>query len=493
VNAVAPLVSRALDRLAPHRAALGGLAVILAGGAFAVALALGSSPDAALGLYVAAGLCVLGLVYLAIVSPGIPLLVLFAQVIAFPALPVTATRGANPEDVLLPLMLVVTWVFTRDRPAVGPHGDEVERRRKSLLLWVGVYYAMALLSLALILRHGPLANAGSSFLQLLRSFQGALFFYLVSRHVQTRRDMHRVRDAVVACVFIVLGLNLLAIALGGGQRAGSAIIFGAAPAGAAIGGSSSRLPLVMTSPNELGAACVLAWAILIGIRPGKRMFVLGLAASFVLLLMSQSRSGLVAWITLVLLLGARRGRRKLLLLPLIAVALVPLLPETLRNRLVRTIVLERGSFEAFSSLVRVYSWEIAWKVFLAHPVTGVGYLGFRYVSDLYNSLGVILPTAEEFFLETATGLGFMGPIVVVGIGIAIARLGRLARRLGEPGSLARDMGAVTPAFLVSIVVGNLTGDNLVGLLGVSQLALFAGLLVQAARIPECQRADGTAM
>jgi hypothetical protein len=492
MNAVAPIVSRAMNRLAPHGAARGGLALVLAGGLFAVALGLSTSPDAAIGLYLAAGLCVLGLVYVAIAAPAVPLLILFAQAIAFPALPVTETRGANPEDVLLPLMLVVTWMFTRDRAAEGPRADDVERRRRSLLRWVGAYYALAVLSLVLLADHGPLENAVNSFLQLLRSFQGALFFYLVSRHVQGRRDMYRVRNAVVACVFIVLGLNLLAMALGGGQRAGSAIVLGAPSASAVLGGSSGRLPLVMTSPNELGAACVLAWAILIGVRPHRGLFVLGLAASFVLLLMSQSRSGLLSWITLVLLLGLRRGRRKLLLLPLVAVALLPVLPEVLRNRILRTIVLERGSFEAFSSLVRVYSWEISWKVFLAHPVTGVGYLGFRYVSDLYNSLGVMLPTSEQFFLETASGLGFMGPILVLGIGVALARLGRLTRRLGEPGSLARDLGAVTPPFLASVVVGNLTGDNLVGLLGVSQVALFAGLLAQAARIPECQRAAGTA-
>jgi hypothetical protein len=465
--------------------------LVLAGGVFAVSLAVGTVPEGFPGLLLAGGLCALGLLYVSIVAPRVPLAILFAEVVAFPVLPILQNRGLNPEDILLPVLVLVTWLFLRDRPAEGPHAALVEARRRAVLRCVAGYYSLALFSLFLLTARGHGADAFDSLIALARSAEGALFFYLVSRHAVDKAGVFRVRNAVLGGIFVVFAINLFAVAAGGVPRAGSSIIFGMPADKTDSSWAIGSLPFVMTNPNELGAACALVWAILIGIRPRRSVFVLGLACTFILLLMSQSRSGMLSWITLVLLLGLRRGHRKLLLLPVFAVALLPLLPGPLRDRIVRTVLLERGSFEAYSSLIRVFSWQTAWKVILAHPLFGVGYLGFRFVSHLYNNLGVRLFTCEEFFLETAVGMGILGPIVAAAIGIAIVRLGALCRKLGEPGSVAHDLGNITPAFVCAVAVGNLTGDNLIGLLGVSQLALFVGVLAQVSRIPECQRARGT--
>jgi O-antigen ligase len=142
----------------------------------------------------------------------------------------------------------------------------------------------------------------------------------------------------------------------------------------------------------------------------------------------------------------------------------------------------------YSSVVRLFGWQTALEVFRHHPLFGVGYLGFRFVAHDYNALGMYFSTVENFFLETAVGMGILGLLVLSLFAIACWRLGRAARRHAEPGSQAHRLGEMTPAFLLSVFVANLTSDNLIGLVNGGQLAIFFALLAQASLLPACRRA-----
>jgi O-antigen ligase len=145
----------------------------------------------------------------------------------------------------------------------------------------------------------------------------------------------------------------------------------------------------------------------------------------------------------------------------------------------RTLVLERGSFEAFSSLVRFYAWQAAWHVFLDHPIFGVGFLGFRLISVHYNTLGLSLFTAESIFLEAATGMGVIGLTALVYVIVRLYQLGRAVSKVAPPGTMGAGMAQFHAPLITGFVVGNLTGDNWVGLVGLAQTALWCAMLVSA--------------
>ncbi len=430
----------------------------------------------------------LGLLALALTHPRAFFALLLPNTLLFPAIPLVEGRGANPIDLLLPIALVTTWLFAPRAPGGPPADAELAARRRDVVRAGLAYYAVALFSLALLAVRGGVGDALDSLLVLSRSIQAATFFYLVSRHARGRDGVLFVRNILFAAILLAAVVNLPAVAFYGVPRAGSVLIFGAPGARAAAAWSIGGLPVVMTNPNEMASACVLAWALLLGLPPRRGLQALGLVLSFLLLLATQSRSGLLAWVTFVLVYGSRAGRRKLLVLPLLAVAVVPFLPPDFQGRLLRTVLMQEGSFEAYTSIIRLFGWQAAVEIFRAHPLFGVGYLGFRHVAQDYNPLGLYLETAENFFLETAVGMGVLGLLALAGIAVACARLGRAARRRSEPGSLAHSMGTVTPAFLLAVAAGNMTGDNLIGLLNGAQFVIFFALLAATALEPACRRA-----
>lgn len=428
-----------------------------------------------------------GLFVLAMTHPRAFFAFLLSNAILFPAIPVHDGRGLNPIDVLLPIALLTTWLLA-PRRGRGPAQDaELAARRRDFMRAGLGYYGAALLSLALLAASGAAANAADSLLILLRSIQAAMFFYLVSHHARGRSGVLFVRNVLLAGILVAAVINLPAVVFFGVPRAGSVIIFGDPGARAAASWSIGSAPIVLTNPNELASACVLAWALLLGLPPRRSIQVAGLVISFLLLLATQSRSGLLAWATFVFVCGLREGRRKFLLVPLLAVGVVPFLPADFQGRLLRTVLMQEGSFEAYTSIIRFFGWQAAVAIFLEHPIFGVGYLGFRHIAQDYNALGLYLETVENFFLETAVGMGVLGLLALGLIALACWRLGRAARRRSEPGSLAHSMGSVTPAFLLAIAAGNMTGDNLIGLLNGAQFIIFFALLACTALEPSCRR------
>jgi len=467
-------------------------ALVAVGLVVAVASGLAVTGESFHAIVLVAAAFAVGVVVLGIVWPRAVFGALVFNAVIYPAVPVIAGRGANPIDVLLPIALFTTWFFGRPEPARFGLDLELEGRRRAVARAGLFYYAVAVASLVALGVSGNVSGALDSLLILTRSFQAAAYFYLVSRLARGRDGVRFVRNAVLAAFLVAAVVNLPLVAFWGIPRAGSVLVLGPPGPRAAASWVIGQSHVVITNPNEMAAGCLLVWALLIALPLRRPWQGLALAVSFLLLLASASRSGILSWLAFVAVLGLVPGHRKLLLLPLLGLAAFPLLPDDLAGRIVRTAVMQEGSFEAYSSIIRIFCWYAAIAIFLDHPILGAGYLGLRHIGHEYNPLGLYLQTAESFYLETAAGMGVLGLTALAVFGWACWRLGRAAYRHGEPGSPARRMGEVAPPFLLAVAVGNLTGDNLVGLLNGAQLAIFLGVLGRVAVDPDCRRAAAPA-
>jgi hypothetical protein len=416
--------------------------------------------------------------------PAVALQWLAAQTVFFPVIPVSQGRGFNPIDLLLPGALAGAWLWYLDRRADGAGAPAIERARRGIVRSSLAYYALAVFTLVLMAARGRPGDAVDSLLVLSRSVQGALFFFLVSRLVRDRRDLERVRNAVLIGVGVAFALNLFSMVFAEVPRAGAVWALGETNVRSGAAWNAGVGGWTVTNPNELSMGCLFVWALLLAapMRGFANTAALGLTT--VLLFLTLSRAGLASWFVLVIIYGARGGHRSVWILPLLAVIAIPLLPDEYRGRMLRTLTLERGSFEAYSSLIRVFCWNASFATFLANPILGVGYLGFRFVSTDYNVLGLNLLTSESFFLETGSGMGVVGLAVLAWFAFATLRFARVVRRLSDRGSIADRFARVAPAYLAAVALANLTGDLLIGLLCVSQLALFLGLFTQAARMED---------
>ena len=437
---------------------------------FLAALGLGGTD--LMPLLAPAFLALLVIQLLAVRSPRGAFLILIANAVFYPVLPVTTSRGVNPIDALIGPTLLGSWLwFAPKHPRVDVRAP-AERERAGLVRAGLTYYGVAMLSLAVLALRGHPLQAGDSLLILSRSIEGAMYFVLATRLVRTSQDVRSVGYALLAGFLFSVIANALCFVPRWGfdvPRSGAVLILGA------------KGPYV-ANPNEEAAACLLLFVVALAYPLGRWIRALALFAIAALLVTSLSRSGLLAGVVFVAVLGLQKKWRWLWLLPLFVAACFPFLPSEWVLRVTRTLVLERGSFEAYSSLVRFFTWEASFRTFLAHPILGVGYLGYRFVSYAYNPLGAILVTAESMYLETAAGMGVMGLAALAWVGIAGLRMASAIRRTSAPNGIAYRLASMTPAYLAGVAAGNLTGDNLMGMMAVAQLALFYGLLAQAGRV-----------
>jgi O-antigen ligase len=426
-------------------------------------------------------LVLLVLQLLAVRSPQATFYVLIANAVFFPVLPITAKRGVNPIDALIGPALLGSWLWFRARPKRRDTHLPAEVERSRLVAAGLTYYGVALLSLAVLAARGRPLEAGDSLLLLSRSIEGALYFVLATRLIRRPEHVKGVGFALLAG-FLFSAIANAACFVPRAEfdipRAGAVLILGAKR-------------WYVANPNEEAAACLLLYAVALAFPIGKALRALALFAISTLLVTSLSRSGLLAGVVFVAVLGLQKQWRWLWLMPLLVAASFPFLPSEWVLRVTRTLVLERGSFEAYSSLVRVFTWEASLRTFLAHPILGVGYLGYRFFSSNYNSLGAVLVTAESMYLETAAGMGIVGLAALVWIAVAGLRLAKAIRKESAPGTVAARLASITPAYVAGVAAGNITGDNLIGMMAVAQLALFFGLLAQSARV-ERDRATAAA-
>lgn len=414
-----------------------------------------------------AGIVVLGVAFS---RPALALQIVAASSVMLIVWVVGYGYTLNAFDVLLPPLLL-TWLLARERSAVAVVSEEratiltAERKLIHAVLW---YFGIAAASLLLtVFRHG-VADAAESGIVLVRGFQGVMVYALGRWLIRREKDIHRVVAAMLIGGLVFALVSAAAVGSGSVRRAG--MVWYANEPLWSIG-----------SPNEAAIAMLLLWGLLLArqaMRPKLRNLVM-LGVVLVMMVLTQSRSGLLSLFAFTVLCFRMTYWRPILTgVALMAISL-PFVPQWYWERMARTLVLERGSFEAFSSLVRFYGWQAAWQVFLDHPIFGVGFLGFRLISADYNALGLSLLTTESIFLEAATGMGIIGLIALICAIVRLYQLGHAVSRVAPPGTMGAGMAQFHTPLITGFVAGNLTGNNWVGLVCLAQTALWCAMLVSA--------------
>lgn len=461
-----------------RRPALLPAGLTLAGLGLAILIALAAGyPTPELRMLVA-GVTGVSVFVLALRYPFAAFLVLVASTILQIVVAVTDLRGLNAFDLLLLPVLVASvlggaraMAIAEDRHVFGAASALVERGAGRLNRTVVLYFLLAVLSLVPGLLTGRAAQSADSFLLLIRAFQGLAMFPLCVWLLRSDARIELTIRAAIVGVLAFAAANTVALMFWGTRRAGLTWVINA-----------DYIP--MNSPNEAATAMLFVGALVLARQSVRRSGwnLVMLALLFVMLVLTQSRSGLLAWTVMALLSLSRRRLKWVLPGSAVLALAIPMIPRVYLERVTNTVFLEKGTFEAFSSLIRVFGWKAAWQVFLDHPIFGVGYVCFRFISDRYNELKVVLVTAESYYLETATGMGIIGLVALALAIVAMYRMGAAVRRATPKGTLAHSMARYHGPFFTALLVANLTGDNFVGMLGLAQLALWTGILVQAGRL-----------
>jgi hypothetical protein len=361
---------------APRRLNPAALFIALASGAFAIAVgvAAGHPTAATLG----PPILVLGLAgfVMAFVRPFAAFLVVIASTIFLVVYNLPGNRGLNPIDLLLVPLLIASVLGgardqaqAEDRAVTDPRRRELFAATRRLGVSVMVYYGIAWLSVAGALHAGRTNVVIDATFSLMRISQVLLFFPLGLWWFRSEARIHHAMRAVMVTVVILTIVNAFAIAFFDVKRAGLAWYV-------------NETADIIGGPNAIGPT-MLFLGVLLLVRQALMPRVVNLmlfAIALTLLVLSATRSGLLASmvVTAMLLPKARWGWVFVALL-MVGLA-IPLVPEQYWLRLTRTVTLQRGTFEAYTSLIRVYAWK-TWRspCSLPPPLLGVGYLGFRHV------------------------------------------------------------------------------------------------------------------
>jgi len=212
------------------------------------------------------------------------------------------------------------------------------------------------------------------------------------------------------------------------------------------------------------------------------------ALMIALLGLTQSRSGILAWATFGLFTLRWVRPSRVVAGALVIAALLPLMPPSFWIRMLHSVTVAKGSFAAFSFFQRVYGWQAAWGVVRDHPLTGVGYLGFRFVSHNYNALQAVLITVENYYYEILVSMGLVGLAVLAVVIVRLFQVGRAVARTAPRGTLAYQMARFHAPLMLSLLVANMTGDNFMGVLGLAQVAMWTAVLVRSGHDAAAQAA-----
>ncbi len=448
------------------------LALLGAGGALAIGLAFGfPTPDLRIAVLAVMGaLIVTG----ALIWPFPALLVMFASCIVQIVWVVTDNRGANAVDILLlPLLLGGALGSARrsaraeDAALPGPLHEGIRRATRRLVRSTVVYFAIAAVSLVMLAARGHGDWAFQSGLLLLRAIQGICLFAPALWWIRDEGHVRAVLRSVEVGVWLLIGIDLWFIVTSHVPRAGMTWVV-----------NDPEWPI--SSPNEAAVTLLVAVAM---IRFRARSWrdpahLLLLLASLVMLVLTQSRSGLIAWVVYGLFSIRWRWSTALRTVALVAL-IVPLIPASYLGRMVRTLTPGNPSVEAYGSIIRLFTWQTAWKVFLDHPLFGVGYMGFRFVSATYNHMQLVLNTVENYFFEITTDLGLVGLIALGTAIVALFRLEGPVRAAARPGSHCQEMVRRHRPLVLALLAANMTGDNFMGMVGLAQIALWSALLIRS--------------
>jgi O-antigen ligase len=452
---------------------------VIVGFALLVGLALG---DPSPGRWAPIGLLGLGVIfYVAVRWPFASLLVMISSAVLLVVVRVVGLRSVNLIDLLLPPVLITSLLGARRSASAkvetGAGHDHLTLAERGLTRWVIVFYSVATLSLFRLATLAGTDAALDSGLYLIRAFQALLFYPLCMWWLRDSKRIDQAWQAIVIAGIALFAVNIAGVAFWEVKRAGMAFFL-------------NNWDAPLASPNEAGTASLIVAAALI-IRHLRRPHPMNLVFALLMILLlglSQSRSGILAWMTFGLF-TLRWVRPMWIVTGLLTIgAALPLLPQTFWGRMARSIALDRPSFEAYSILVRIYGWRTAWDLVRDHPFIGVGYLGYRFVSHLYNQFGIVLTTVENYYYEVLVSMGVVGLAVLAVVIVKLYQLGSAVGRVAPPGTLAHYMARFHGPLLTALLVANLTADNFMGMAGLAQLAIWTAVLVRSAHVAVASRA-----
>jgi len=175
-------------------------------------------------------------------------------------------------------------------------------------------------------------------------------------------------------------------------------------------GDPNDLALVLLFPLAFALALVLHRCGVID-----RLVGIGGAALIVwAIIATQSRGGLLGVLTVLGVFGLRTIKSKLLLAAIAAVALAGLFAVAGISERQSGGAHEEGIDE--SAMGRLYAWVAAWRMALAHPLTGVGldnfYVNYFFYSPYWDGKN---HAVHSTWFQVLAEAGFLGLIVFIGL------------------------------------------------------------------------------
>lgn len=177
-------------------------------------------------------------------------------------------------------------------------------------------------------------------------------------------------------------------------------------------GMPGRVYSTLENPNNYAEFIVLAFPVSLVFcasltdRRWKCLAFAGLCIPVGALLMTYSRSGWVSFALAALVFVALYNKRLLPLLVVAAFAAIPLLPESIFNR-----ILTIGSTADSSNMYRIYIWQSVLLMIRDYGLTGIG-LGpenFVPIYSYYSSVtATIAPHSHMLYLEVWLEMGVLG-------------------------------------------------------------------------------------
>lgn len=411
---------------------------------------------------------------LAFARPFWAFMLVAASMIVLVVLVLPVQGGLNPVDFLLPpIVFMALFGGGREEVAARTAAETGERHAllheadRRLTRAVCVYYGWAWLSTIQMVVTGRWTDLVTAVYALVRAIEGVLLYPLGKWFLSSERRIRLTMGVLCASALVLLGINILHMLFMNVPRAG-------------ITWYVNQPDWPIASPNEAGAAMAYVVAIVMVLhatRPRWHQWLIA-GGALVMLVLTSSRSGLLAFLTFMAFRLPRFRWSTALIVVLVLAAGLPLVPEEYWERMWKTMTTTRGTWEAYGTLTRLLTWATAVKVFLHHPLIGVGYLGLEGVSSGYNDLRIHVG-AESYFLEMAADLGLVGVIALGFVLVRLFRLGRAVREVSPPGSLGWQMAAVHTPLVVCLLVACLTGSNLIGMIGIGQIALWSAMMVRA--------------
>jgi O-antigen ligase len=242
-----------------------------------------------------------------------------------------------------------------------------------------------------------------------------------------------------------------------------------------VGGNWVRFTGTHEDPNV--GAVFLASALPLGIYAIRRyrhwalrvVFAVATALVAAAVFWTFSR-GAVFQVGFIVLAVLIRDLRRWAIIPLSAVALMAafLVPDYYWHRLLSLEQLLSGATEDYSIMIRLKALIAAWKLFVAHPIAGIGLNNFEVRSELHMRLMV-----HNAYLETLVSTGILGFAAMVSALVVVFRQFRVAMR-ARWGEATAWMRHLVFYFLISLI------STLIGAFFLSIMFAYAIWLLAAA-------------